>query len=103
MSLLSHIDIYSLCSISRDRCHYLLRRVVPNLDEQDCEVVDEDEGGGEAVRELDDVVVGHPAPLLAGDDLDRVEEPQVMSRIFVSRLSRKSGIKVERTYLDGVE
>ena len=52
---------------------------MPDLDEEDGEVVDEDEGGGEAVRELDDVVVGHPAPLLAGDDLDRVEESQVGS------------------------
>ena len=52
---------------------------MPNLDEQDCEVVDEDKGGREAVGELDDVVVGHPAPLLAGDDLDRVEETQVRS------------------------
>ena len=66
---------------------------MPNLDEEDCEVVDEDEGRGEAVRELDDVVVGHPAPLLAGDDLDRVEEPHVRSTIFGnSSISRNSRI-----------
>ena len=50
---------------------YLLGRVVPDLDEQDGEVVDEHEGGDEAVGELDDIVVGHPTPLLTGHDLDR--------------------------------
>ena len=43
-----------------------------DLDEEDREVVDEDEGGGEAVGELHDVVVRHPSPLLAGNDLEQL-------------------------------
>ena len=46
---------------------------MPDLDEEDGEVVDEDEGGGEAVRELDDVVVRHAPPLLSRHDLGAVE------------------------------
>ena len=46
---------------------------MPDLDEEDGEVVDEDEGGGEAVRKLHDVVVRHAAPLLACHDLEAVE------------------------------
>ena len=52
-----------------NHCRNLLRGAVSDLDEEDREVVDEDEGGGEAVGELHDVVVGHPAPLLASNDL----------------------------------
>ena len=44
---------------------------MPDLDEEDGEVVDEDEGGGEAVGELHDVVVRHAAPLFARHDLGR--------------------------------
>ena len=44
---------------------------MPDLDEEDGEVVDEDEGGGEAARELHDVVVRHAPPLLARHDLGR--------------------------------
>ena len=70
-----------------------------DLDEQDREVVDEDEGRGEAVGELYDVVVGHPPPLLAGHDLD---EPQVMSRIFGSRISRVRVQSSVKTFLPGL-
>ena len=55
---------------------------MPNLHEQDCEVVNEDEGGGEAVRELDNVVVGHSPPLLASHDLEVAEKLLVRSIIF---------------------
>ena len=44
-----------------------------DLDEEDREVVDEDEGGGEAVGELHDVVVRHAPPLLARHDLEAEE------------------------------
>ena len=62
---------------------------MPNLHEQDCEVVNEDEGGGEAVRELDNVVVGHSPPLLAGNNLEVAEKPLVRSGTFRGRISRK--------------
>ena len=42
---------------------------MPDLDEEDGEVVDEDEGRGQAVGKLDDVVVRHAPPLLARHDL----------------------------------
>ena len=54
---------------------------MPDLDEEDGEVVDEDEGGGEAVRELHDVVVRHSPPLFSRNDLE-AEKIQVRIRMY---------------------